>query len=138
MQPDYLNNNYLPSNFHMDPRRCESFYPAAAGGGGVRFCVYEITTTPALGSPTTAKVTLYDADDESTVLDTDIDWVGNLEMFDDHIIGDRGTCVVIGTIAYAVTAPCSVSGGGGGGSTVHIGTSPPVSTSSLWIDTSGL
>lgn len=35
MEPDYLNSNYLPSNFHFDPRRSESYFPVPGAGGYV-------------------------------------------------------------------------------------------------------
>lgn len=138
MRPDYRNAEYLPGSFHVDPRRSDAFYPAPGGGGAsIKMYVYEHTETPTLGAPTTGVVDLYDKDDESTLFDTDVEWVSNLEMFNEQIIGDRGICLLIGEVAYAFNAPCS--GGTPSSSTgLHIGTTAPADTTLLWIDTSGL
>lgn len=139
MEPLYRNAEYLPGSFHVDPRRSDAYYPSPGGGGsGVTWYVYEHTQAPVLGSPTTGVVEVYDKDNESTLVDTEIPWVGNLTMFDEQIIGDRGTCLLINGTAYAINAPCSGSGTPSSTSGLHIGPTAPTNTTLLWIDTSSI
>lgn len=81
--------------------------PLPADSDGANSFVYEITGSIVLGSPTTAKVTIYSKDDESTVIATNQDWIGNLTMFDEQGVGDRGICIKVGAVYVAQNAPCS-------------------------------
>lgn len=110
---------------------------ALGGGGSSEEYVYEITGSFVAGTPSTAKVTIYSKSDESTVIATNADWIGNLAMFDDHVVGTKGICTKAGSVYVAQNAPCDTTGAPAT-VTVHIGASPPASTSALWIDTSGL
>ncbi len=75
--------------------------------------VYEITGSFVAGSPATAKVTIY-ARDEVTVIRTNADWIGNLRMFDDHVIGSKGICKKVGNVYVAENSPCTTVAGGSG------------------------
>lgn len=137
-------DSYLTQQRHHDPRRDNvPYFPAIGGGGGAggKFCVYTITGSKVNGTPTTAKVSVYDPDDETTLIASDVDWIANLTMFDDQTDGDRGTCMYYSkdNKAYAVNAICVGGGGGGSPATpVEIGPTAPTDTTALWIDTSGI
>jgi hypothetical protein len=115
----------------------DGYYPTPMGGGGANEFVYEITGSFVAGTPSTAKVDIYSYDDESTLLDSNADWIGNLAMFDDHTVGSRGICARVGNVYVAQNAPCDVTGSSAN-APVSIGPTAPSNTASLWIDTSGL
>lgn len=109
----------------------------AAGGESLGFYKYEITGSVVAGSPRTAKAKIYDADDETSIIATNQDWVGNCSIFDDQDVGSVGICVKSGSKYYAVNAPgCGADIGSSAG--VYLGPVAPSDTSLVWIDTSGL
>lgn len=108
-----------------------------ASSSGANAFVYELTEVLTLGSPSTAKADIYSKDNESTLIASDQDWVGNLTMFDDQEVGDRGICVKVGGKYYAVNAP-GCGDGLSSSAGVYVGPTPPADTSLIWIDTSGL
>lgn len=131
-------DSFIPQPRTADPRRDNAPYPPPLGGGagGGKLFVYEISAVITTGTPSTATADIYDPDDESTLIESDASWVGNLAMFDDQAVGQRGICVKNGSVYYAVNAPCGDTSASPVG--VHIGPTAPSDTSLLWIDTSGL
>lgn len=110
------------------------------GGGKSNSYVYEITGSFVAGSPATAKATIF-ARDEVTVVATNVEWIGNLHMFDDHAVGSKGICKRVGNVYVAENSPCSTAGNAASAtplSTVVVSSTPPADTSVVWIDTSGL
>ena len=89
-----------------------SIRPVLIGSGdSTQFRIFELKQDPT-GNPTYANSKILDAEDESTLIEDDKRVYLNLNMFDDMVNGDRGTCIKSGEYYFAVNAPCNTGGRG--------------------------